>query len=113
MNDSSSELLETVRKIHDLLELLAEDKIAERDSKQRVALLELVASSKIGQKAVLLMDGTRTRAEIQSQAQMDPSNLSKLVGKLNDAKLVTGDPKKPKLAISLPANFFDTHAKAK
>jgi hypothetical protein len=113
MTDSSSELLETVRKIHGLLELLAEDKIAERDAKYRSALLAIVGSSKGGQKAVLLMDGTRTQAEIQRAAPMDHSNLSKLVGKLHGANLVTSDVKGPKLAISIPANFFETNAKAK
>ena len=58
MSDESVELLETVHKIYGLLELLAEDKIAQRDAKQRNALLEIVGTSATKQKSVLLMDGT-------------------------------------------------------
>ena len=57
MSDDS-ELLETVRKICGLLELLAEDKIAQRDAKQRTALLEIVGASATKQKSVFLMDGS-------------------------------------------------------
>jgi hypothetical protein len=64
MSDDSAELLETVRKIYGLLELLAEDKIAQRDAKQRATLLEIVGTSATKQKSVFLMDGTRTQTEI-------------------------------------------------
>ncbi len=58
MSDDLNELLATVRKIYELLELLAEDKIAQRDAKQRTALLEIVGTSATKQKSVFLMDGT-------------------------------------------------------
>jgi hypothetical protein len=45
MSESSVEILETLRKIYGLLELLAEDKIAQRDAKQRAALREIVGTS--------------------------------------------------------------------
>ena len=38
MNSNSEEVLGVLNKIYGLLELLAEDKIAERDAKQRAAL---------------------------------------------------------------------------
>ena len=50
MSDASVELLETVRKIYGLLELLAEEKIAQRDAKQRLALSEIVGASPAKQK---------------------------------------------------------------
>jgi hypothetical protein len=111
MGNDVDELLETVRKIHGLLELLAEDKIAERDAKQRAELREIVGASPAKQQSILLMDGSRTQAEIQRATSVNQGNLSTMVGKLYKAKLLT-DPKKPNLAISIPANFFERHARA-
>jgi hypothetical protein len=113
MNDNSTELLETVRKIHGLLELLAEDKIAERDAKQRTSLLQIVGTSATKQKSVFLMDGTRTQTQIHGSTSVHKGDLSTMVGKLHKAKLLVGDIKKPKLAISIPSNFFENHANAK
>ena len=107
MSDDSAKLLETVRKIHELLELLAEDKIAERDAKQRKALLDIVGASTPMQKSVLLMDGTRTQKEIHEETSANRGHLSTLVGKLQTAKLIAGDTKIPKLTISIPPNFFE------
>jgi hypothetical protein len=106
MSDDSNELLATVRKIYGLLELLAEDKIAQRDAKQRTALLEIVGTSATKQKSVFLMDGTRTQAEIHRVTSVNQGHLSTMVGKLHKAKLLVDDTKKPKLAISIPPNFF-------
>lgn len=113
MSDGSAELLETVRKIYGLLELLAEDKIAQRDAKQRTTLLEIVGKSATKQKSVFLMDGTRTQTEIHGATSVNQGHLSTMVGKLYKAKLLVGDMKKPKLAISIPPNFFESSAEAK
>jgi hypothetical protein len=113
MSDDCSELLETVRKIHGLLELLAEEKIAQRDAKQRTALLEIVGTSAKKQKSVFLMDGTRTQKEIVTETSVNQGDLSTMVGKLYNAKLLMGDKKKPKLAISIPPNFFESNAETK
>jgi len=110
MSDDSIELLETVRKIYGLLELLAEDKIAQRDAKQRAALLEIVGKSAPKQKSVFLMDGSRMQAEIRKSTSVNQGHLSTMVGKLHKAKLLDGDTKKPKLAISIPQNFFESGA---
>ncbi len=110
MRDESSELLDIVRKIHGLLELLAEDKIAQRDAKQRAALREIVGSSVPKQRSIFLMDGTRTQAEIQRLTTVNQGHLSTMVGRLNKAKLLVEDQKNPILAISIPSNFFDSHA---
>jgi hypothetical protein len=112
MSDDS-ELLETVRKICGLLELLAEDKIAQRDAKQRAALLEIVGTSATKQKSVLLMDGTRTQTEIHGATSVNKDHLSTMVGKLHKAELLVGDTKKPRLAISILPNFFESNAEAK
>ncbi|ABD86546.1 hypothetical protein [Rhodopseudomonas palustris] len=106
MSDDSAELLETARKICGLLELLAEDKIAQRDAKLRTALHEIVGKSVAKQKSVLLMNGTRTQTEIHGATSVHKGDLSSMVGKLQKAHLLDGDAKRPKLAISIPPNFF-------
>jgi hypothetical protein len=105
----SDELTELVRKIHGLLELLAEDKVAQRDAKQRDSLRQLVGTSLKKQKSVLLMDGTRTQAEIRKTTEVHQGDLSTMVGKMHKAKLLVGDTKMPELAISIPANFFENN----
>lgn len=110
MSESSVEILETLRKIYGLLELLAEEKIAQRDKNQRSALLEVVGKSVPKQKSVLLMDGTRTQAEIHRETSVHKGDLSTLVGKLHKAKLLADDTKKPRLTISIPPNFFESNA---
>lgn len=113
MPDNFAELLETLHKIHELLELLAEDKIAERDAKQRKALLEIVGTSVPMQKSIHLMDGTRTQKEIRAETSANQGHLSTLIGKLHTAKLLIGDTKTPKLVISIPPNFFENNGKTK
>jgi hypothetical protein len=113
MSDESAELIDLVRKIHGLLELLAEDKIAERDAKQRMSLLQIAGSSLPKQRSALLMDGSRTQAEIQRATSINQGHLSTLVKALHAAALLAGDPKKPALAISIPPNFFEIYAKPK
>lgn len=110
MSDYESEMLKEIKTISSLLELLAEDKIAQRDSKQRTALLELVGTSSTMQKSVLLMDGTRTQKEIRTATGAHQGNLSTLVGKLLKAKLLIGETKMPHLAISIPQSFFESNA---
>ena len=110
MSDSSAELLETVRKIYGLLELLAEDKIAQRDAKQRAALVGIVGQSATKQKSIFLMDGTRTQAEIRKATSVNQGHLSTMVGRLQKSSLLVGDVKKPKLAISIPQDFFEGDA---
>lgn len=110
MADHSTEILATLKKVCELLELLAEDKIAQRDQKLRTALLEVVGKSQPKQKSVLLMDGTRSQAEIRSETSVNQGHLSTMVGQLQKAKLLDGDSKKPKLVISIPSTFFENHA---
>jgi hypothetical protein len=113
MSDDSNELLASVRQICALLELLAEDKVAQRDARQRSALLQVVGKSVPKQKSVLLMDGTRTQADIRRATSVHQGDLSTMVRKLHKAKLLLDDIKKPKLVISIPPNFFEINEKAK
>lgn len=105
----SDDLTDLVRKIHSLLELLAEDKIAQRDSKHRETLRQLVGISPTKQKSVFLMDGSRTQTEIRKLTGVNQGHLSVMVGKMQKANLLAEDTKTPKLAISIPANFFETN----
>ena len=110
MDDTSDELLSAVREIRDCVRLLAEPAIAERDEKLRSELRRIVGNSARKAKAVLLMDGSRTQSAIQRGTGINQGDLSTLVKKLNDGKLLSGDKKTPKLAISVPANFFENEA---
>lgn len=110
MSETSTELLEEVRKMRKLIELLAEPAIAQRDAKLRNELLKIVGSSKTKQESVFLMDGTRTQKEIRTHTSVNQGHLSTMVGHMYKAKLLVGDTKSPKLAISIPPNFFETNA---
>lgn len=106
MNDTSEQLLSAIHEIRDLVRLMAEPQIAERDLKLRTELARIVGSG-AARKAVLAMDGSRTQIEIHKQTGMHRGNLSTLIKQLNKSQLLIGDPKTPKLAISIPTNFFD------
>jgi CRP-like cAMP-binding protein len=107
MSDSD-QLLSAIQEIRDLIRLMAEPAIAARDQKLRAELKRIVGKSLPGSKSVFLMDGSHTQADIQRETKINKGNLSTLVKKLGASKLISGDGKKPKLAISIPANFFES-----
>jgi hypothetical protein len=109
MSEDLTQLVETVRKIHGLLELLAEEKIAQRDVKQRATLRQIVGSSLKKQKSIFLMDGKQTQKQIRTKTSLNQGHLSTMVGKMHKANLLAGDTTMPKLAISIPPNFFEAH----
>jgi hypothetical protein len=111
MDEPFAEILSTVREIRDLVRLLAEPAIAGRDQKLRSELRRIVGKSLPKAKAVLLMDGSRAQRAIHRETGMHEGNLSTLVKQLTSAKLLSGDGKEPKLAISVPADFFESGAK--
>lgn len=113
MSDEPAELLAEVRQIRKLLELLAEPAIAQRDVKLRGELRRIVGSSQKKRQAVLLMDGDRTQTQIVAQTSVNKGDLSTMVGKLEGAGLLADGKKHPKLAISIPLNFFDGNAEAR
>jgi hypothetical protein len=107
MDERSAEILAAVSEIRDLLRLLAEPAMAERDRKLRSELRRIVAKSVPGSKAVLLMDGTRTQRAIHRESGINEGNLSTLVKRLAEGKLLSGDGKHPRLTISIPNDFFE------
>ena len=114
MNDEHAELLlDEVRQMRKLLELLAEPAIAQRDAKLRDELREIVGSSSKKQQAVFLMDGSRTQKQIIAAASVNQGHLSTMVGQLENAGLLADGKKQPKLAISIPSGFFDAIPKGK
>lgn len=108
MSDNSAQLLQVMTEVRDLLRLMAEPAIADRDKKLREALRG-IAGTPNGKKAkaVLLMNGTRSRTKIIEECGIDHSDLSVLIKKLAAAELLKGEPKQPLLAISIPTNFFE------
>jgi hypothetical protein len=108
MTDHSAQMLRVLAEMRDLLRVLAEPAIAQRDKKLREALRD-AAGSATGKKAkaILLMDGTRNQIGIINECGINKGDLSVLVKKLKAAELLTGDPKQPQLAISIPSNFFE------
>ncbi|MBZ5664440.1 MAG: hypothetical protein LAO30_07520 [Acidobacteriia bacterium] len=111
MVDTSVELLSAIQEIRDLVRIMAEPAIAEHDKKARTELRRVVGSSGSKAKAVFFMDGSRTQAAIQKVTGINQGHLSTLVKQLNASKLLAGDGKQPKLAISIPPNFFEGEAK--
>jgi hypothetical protein len=108
MGDHSEQLLQVMSEVRDLLRLIAEPAIAQRDKKLRISLRS-IAGTATGKKAkaVLLMDGTKNRAKIIEESGIDSSDLSALVKKLAAESLISGDPKQPRLTISIPPDFFE------
>ena len=104
----SDELLSAVREIRQLIQLMAEPAIAQRDEKLRDELKRIVGNSAPSAKAVFLMDGKRIQAELYREAGMQKSHLSTLVKQLRTGKLLTDNPN-PTLAITIPSNFFEAH----
>jgi hypothetical protein len=104
----SDQLLSAVEEIRDLIRLMAEPAIAERDQKLRTELKRIVGSSAPKSKAVLLMNGNRAQSDIQRESGINQGHLSTLVKQLKENKLLSGDAKNPKLAITIPSNFFET-----
>jgi hypothetical protein len=108
MNDDDARLLlEEVRRMRKLLELLAEPAISQRDAKLRDKLRKIVGSSSKKQQSVLLMDGSRAQKQIVAETSVNQGDLSTMVGQLESAGLLEGGRKQPKLAISIPLNFFN------
>jgi hypothetical protein len=108
MSDRSAEMLKVLAEMRDLLRLIAEPAIAQRDKKLRETLRGLAAST-TGKKAkaIRLMDGTRNQTRIVNECGINGGDLSVLVKNLKAAQLLTGNLKQPQLAISIPPNFFE------
>jgi hypothetical protein len=104
--DEKPELLNAILEIRDLVRLMAEPAIAERDQKLRNELKRIVGNSRAKQKSVFFMDGNHSQSDIRRTTNVNQGDLSTLVKRLKESKLLKGDSKKPELAISIPSNFF-------
>jgi DNA-binding MarR family transcriptional regulator len=93
-SDQSAQMLNVLAEMRDLLRLIAEPTIAQRDKKPREALRSM-AGSATGKKAkaILLMEGTRNQAGIANDCGIDRSDLSALVKRLEEGELLKGDRK--------------------
>jgi hypothetical protein len=107
MHDSTESILAVAIEIRELLQLLAEPAIAQRDDKLRVSLREIIGRSQAKRKAVMVMDGSRSQADIRQGVTIDQGDLSKLVKSLRAGGLLLQG-EKPQIRIPLPANFFET-----
>lgn len=83
--ESQTELLTEMR---DLLRLLAEPQLAERDRKWRDELRKIAGRGERNIRAVLLMNGTRSQSAIAKEIPMDVGQLSKLVKSLRSVDLL-------------------------
>ena len=102
----SAELLKAVREIRELLEVMAEPALAERDAKFRSELKRLVGASALKAKAASLMKGVLSQREIHRESGMHEGNLSTFIKQLRASNLLTDD-LNPTLVIAIPSNFFD------
>jgi hypothetical protein len=92
--------------IRDLLQVLAEPLLAKRDENVRAAIRKVVGKSTKAQRAVMLMDGSRSQANIAKEASMDAGNLTRLVRSLEKEQVCSTVDKQPKLVVQLPQDFF-------
>ncbi len=99
--------IQLLTQIRDLLQIMAEPQIAARDKRLREALTQTVGRSLKGQKAVVLMDGSRKQKEIAKEAGIDQGQLSTLVKTLGEKKLMEAVDGKPRLVIPIPKSFFE------
>ncbi|MDB4909155.1 MAG: hypothetical protein JWO05_3939 [Gemmatimonadetes bacterium] len=98
---------ELLTEIRDLLQVMAEPAIAQRDAKLRATLRGIMGGSEKRSRAIQLMDGSRTQTEIAKESGYDRGDVSKLVKALSTATLVSIREGAPKLLISVPSQFFD------
>ena len=102
-----SEEIELLRKIHDLLLLIAEPQLAERDRARRDTLQNACGKSKKKRAAIFLMDGSRTQTQIATAGNINAGQLSNFMKQLRDDELLDKTSDNPKLAVSIPADFFE------
>jgi DNA-binding MarR family transcriptional regulator len=104
MKDTERQL-EILMDIRELLRLIAEPQLAERDRKWRDELRKIAGKGEKNIKAVLLMDGARNQSAIAKEIPMDVGQLSKLVKSLRGANLLT-DNENPEVVIPVSESIF-------
>jgi hypothetical protein len=101
----SDRQLDLMIEIRDLLLLLAEPQLAERDRKWRDELRRIAGKGEKNIQAVMLMDGSRNQAAIAKEIPMDVGQLSKLVKSLKGAKLLKPT-ENPEIVIPVAESIF-------
>jgi hypothetical protein len=104
--ETLDEQTELLREMRDLLRVIAEPALAERDKKLRASLLGVVGKSEAKAKAVRLMDGSRSQTAISKESGVDQGLLSRLEKSLRSNGLLKPNEKNSALLISIPPNFF-------
>src|SRR5262245_43979822 len=102
-----AENTEILREIRDLLRLVAEPALAKRDERLRASLHQVIGKSKQKAEAIVLMDGTRSQADIRKDCRIDEGNLSRLVKALREVELIGPGDRHPKLVFPVPSNLPD------
>lgn len=103
-NGNESEL-DVLRDIRDLLMLMAEPQLAERDKARREDLRRIAGKGEKNMRAVLLMDGTKNQAAVAKEVPMDVGQVSRLVKALGEAKLLKDTPN-PHIVIPVSESVF-------
>ena len=103
---------ELLREIRDLLLLIAEPALSQRDERLRGALLKIVGQSSQRAEAVAMMDGTRSQATIRTDCGMDKGNFSRFLKSLREQKLIGPDDGNPKLTFPAPPSLIDSSRKS-
>lgn len=98
--------LEVLKDIRELLTLVAEPQLAERDKKRRDELRRIAGKGEKNIKAVLAMQGVKSQKEISSEAKIDASQLSRLVKSLHSAGLLDPNSDVPKLVFPVNEQLF-------
>lgn len=98
--------IELLAEIRDLLQVIAEPAIAQRDAKLRSALRSIIGGNEKRAKAIQLMDGSRSQVTIAKESGYDRGDVNRAVKALLAAKLVSADGN-PRLLITVPPRFFD------
>src|SRR5712672_2377269 len=106
-----SQEIQLLTEIRDLLQVIAEPALANRDEKFREAIRILAGNSQKNRDAIMGMDGSRSQATIAKDLGIDKGQLSRLVKAMSQQLLITADEKHPKLRVKLPPNFFDQKGK--
>lgn len=99
----SIRLLEEIR---DLLKLMATPQLMERIRDDRTLIRQQVGKSSKRRAAVLLIDGIRTRAQVQRDAKIDQGDLSRLITALKRAEVVNEEEGVPTLRVEVDEAMF-------
>jgi phosphoenolpyruvate-protein kinase (PTS system EI component) len=105
---NDSEVIELLRDIKSLLEVLAEPKLQEREKSARDILRRIAGRSEPKRAALLLMNGQLTRQEIIKSTQIDPAEMTRLTKAVLAEGLLTEKAGKPAVLVrSLNSLFVD------